>query len=56
VSADGDSATLRYRSVMAVEQGGRALGTQRAWVTAQFIRRGGEWLLAAMRREPDEQP
>ncbi|HEX6745855.1 MAG TPA: nuclear transport factor 2 family protein [Longimicrobium sp.] len=54
VSASGDSATMRYRSVLAVEQAGRSLGTQRAWATAHFVRRGGEWLLAAMRMEPDE--
>ncbi|HEX8243316.1 MAG TPA: nuclear transport factor 2 family protein [Longimicrobium sp.] len=56
VSAGGDHAVMHYRSILAVEQGGRPVGKIDSLVTATFVRRDGAWLLASQRSEDAPQP
>ena len=51
LSAAGDSAVLRYHSILNLEMDDQKIGPLDRWLTVTFVRQGGRWLIASQRED-----
>lgn len=51
LSAAGDSAVLRYHSILEIDMGGQKIGPIDRRITVTFVRQGDRWLIASQRED-----